>query len=144
MCRKTSLKSHENSYCRLSFFYTQSVISNKSVISDTYEVITTRSSVIYTRRVISTRTRANSTRKRLFSARIVRFSHAKCAFYTRDSKFDTDCDFDTHEWFWECDFVTYECDFDTYKWDLYSQSVISIRIVILTSTNVTMTLTTVI
>jgi hypothetical protein len=60
----------------------------------------------YTQSVISTRTR-------LVSARIVRFSHAECAFYTHESKFDT-----------------YACEYNTHKCDFYNQSVVSTRSVI--------------
>jgi hypothetical protein len=43
----------------------------------------------YTQSVISTRTSVNSARTRLVSARIVRFLHAECAFYTQGTKLDT-------------------------------------------------------
>jgi hypothetical protein len=64
---------------------------------------------------------------RLVSLRIVKLSHANCAFYKHESKFDTYAcsEYDTHE----CNFYTLECD-------SYTQMVISTRSVISTSTNV--------
>jgi hypothetical protein len=51
------------------------------------------------------------------------FLHEECDFHTQ-------CDFNTHK----CDYDTHDCDFNTYKpykSDLYTQSVILTRIVIL-------------
>jgi hypothetical protein len=50
--------------------------------------------------------------------------HAKCGFHSSESNFDT----------YACNIDTHECGNDTHECDLWTQSVISTRIVILTCT----------
>jgi hypothetical protein len=105
------------------WFYTQSVISTRSVISTGTNVIPTRTSMIS-----------------------IWFLHAEYDFHTQSVVLSVECSFRSHE----SNFDTYASEFDTYEWDnytlegdLYTQSVFSTRIVILIRTNVITTLKTV-
>jgi hypothetical protein len=75
------------------------------------------------------------------------FLHAEYDFHTQSVILHAECDFHLHESnfdMYTCEYDTHECDNDTQECDLYMQIVIFTRILVLTCTNVSTTLLTVI